>query len=244
MPRNTDGPHAALVALWCRELGTLLDLGVPVLAALQVVAEEIAPLAELSISLEREVRGGESLAQCLGRHPEVFPALVRSAVLAGEAFERLPEALVSVAGCLERAAQLGVQRTAAERLAELAERTAPSPAVEAARDILLDAIGMGAREVRVHGGAEGGRAEAELGGAWRVIRNVEADLFGPLCRRLKLMANIPYWITEPSVGTMHIADEELGEWDVAVRAIPGADGISQSIDMTLSPRNGETASRA
>ena len=244
MARNSHASDEALVALWCRELGMLLDLGVPVLAALQVIAEEIAPLAEVSVTLEREVRGGESLGRCMGRRADVFPPLVRSAVLAGEAYERLPEALLGVAGCLERAGQLGVQRTDPERLAELVDRAAPAPAVEAARDILFDAIRMDAREVRVHGGPQGGLAEAELGGAWRVITDVDADLFGPLCRRFKLMANIPYWITEPSVGTIHISDEDLGEWDVAVRAIPGDDGVSQSIDMTLTPRNGETASRA
>ncbi len=244
MARTEDTPGDALVALWCRELGTLLDLDVPVLAALQVVAEEIAPLAEVSLGLEREVRGGESLAQCMGRRGDVFPALVRSAALAGEAYERLPDALINTAGCLQLASEIGVSRTDREHLAELAERAAPAPAVEAGRDILFEAIRMGSREVRIQGDADGGRAEVELGGAWRVIREVEADLFGPLCRRFKLMANIPYWITEPSVGTIHLADEDMGSWHVAVRAIPGGDGVSQSIDMTLMPRNGEPASRA
>jgi hypothetical protein len=241
---SADRPSDALVALWCRELGLLLDLEVPVLAALQVVAEEIEPLAEVSVSLEVEVRGGDSLARCIARRDLVFPALVRSTVLAGDAYERLPEALLGAAGCLERAAAIGVERTGREVLAELAERAAPAPAVETARELLLEAIEMDAREVRVRGGVDGGRVEAELGGAWRVIREVEPDLFGPLCRRFKLMANIPYWIAEPSVGTIHLVTDAVGDWDVAVRAIPGPDGVDQSIDLTLLPRNGEPADHA
>ncbi len=241
---SADQPGDALVALWCRELGLLLDLVIPVLAALQVVAEEIEPLAEVSVSLEAEVRGGDSLGRCIARRDLVFPALVRSAVLAGETYERMPEALLGAAGCLERAAVIGAERTVREALAQLTERAAPSPAVETARNLLVEAIEMGAREVRVRGGADGGRVEAELGGAWRVIREVEPDLFGPLCRRFKLMANIPYWIAEPSVGTIHLVTDAEGDWDVAVRAIPGPDGVDQSIDLTLLPRNGEPADHA
>jgi len=234
----------AVVALWCRELGTLLRLEMPILAALQVVAEEIEPMAEVTVGIEADVRGGDSLAQCIARHAAVFPPLVRSAALAGEAYQRLADALLSAGECLERAAQLGVRPTDRERLAELAERAAPAPAVEVAREVLLRAIKDGARELRIRGGADGGRVEAELGGAWRVITDVEADLFGPLCRRLKLMANIPYWIAEPSVGTIHLSTDDRGEWDVAVRAIPDPDGVGQSIHMTLMPCGGQTPQRA
>ena len=41
MARNSDVPADAVVALWCRELGTLLEMGVPVLSALEVTARHV-----------------------------------------------------------------------------------------------------------------------------------------------------------------------------------------------------------
>lgn len=227
----------AVVGLWCRELGTLLQLEVPAAAALGIVAQELGPMAEATMSLLAEVESGESLAESIAARGGVFPPLVRAAALAGERIGRLPQALLEVGEALRQGAELGVAPTTKARLSELAADAAISPAVALSRRLLLTAIERGAQEMRVSGGSEGGVVEVKLSGAWQIMEEVGADIFGPLCRRLKLMAEIPYWIAEPAVGTMFIKTPEGEGWDVAVRAIPDEDGGGQTIDMTLTARD-------
>lgn len=232
--RNAD---RAVLALWCRELGTLLKAGVPLLGALEVVAQEIEPLARITVSLEASVQAGESLATRIAVMDEVFPPLLRAAVLAADANGCVPEALIEVADCLAEASALGVARTPRERLAELAEQEAAAPAVVRARALITRAIEMGAGRLRLIGGADGGVAEAHTGGRWQLIEEIDPGLFAALCRRIKLMAEIPYWIAEPAVGAIRLNTAEQGSWDVTVQAIPDDDGVGQQIEMNLVPRN-------
>jgi len=229
----------AVLALWCRELGTLLRLEVPALSALEVVAQEIEPLAAATVALQTAVQGGESLARRIAGMHEVFPPVVRAAVLTGEATGRLPEALIAAGDCLAEQARLNVAPTTAARLAELAEQTAPAPAVLLAQRLLGRAIELGARRLRITGGAQGGVVEAEVGGRWELLEEVAPEVFGALCRRVKLMADIPYWIAEPAVGTIHLSTAEQGTWSLAVQAIPDDDGVGQHIEMTVIARERE-----
>ncbi|MGD9495979.1 MAG: type II secretion system F family protein [Armatimonadota bacterium] len=226
----------AVLALWCRELGTLLQLDTPVLSALEVVAQEIEPLAPVTVSLEISVQAGDSLAQRIAELDEVFPPLVRAAALAGEARGRLAEALVAVAGCLQEQGRLNVSPTSRARLSELAEQAVPAPAVLLSRRLLGRAMELGARRLRITGGVDGGVAQVEVGGHWQHLQEIEPALFGPLCRRIKLMADIPYWIAEPAVGTIRLNAGEEGQWNVTVQAIPDEDGVGQHIEMTLASR--------
>ncbi|MGI5817221.1 MAG: type II secretion system F family protein [Armatimonadota bacterium] len=226
----------AVMALWCRELGALLRLGVPVLGALEVVAQEIEPLAAVTVELQASVQAGDALGRRIAEFSDVFPPLLRAAALAGEANGRLAEALCAVAECLQQSASLNIPRTSRERLAELAEQAAPAPAVAVSRRLINRAIEMGARRIRLTGGLEGGIAEVEMGGRWQTLDEIDRALFAPLCRRVKLMADIPYWIAEPAVGTIQLSTGEQGDWNVAVQALPEDDGICQHIEMTLMPR--------
>ncbi len=227
---------AAVLALWCRELGTLLRLDVPMLSALEVLAQEIEPLAHVTVALETAVQAGESLARRIAGMSDVFPPVVRAAVLTGEATGQLAEALVAVADCVAEQARLGVPATSSARLAELAEQTAPAPAVLLSRRLINQAIELGARRLRISGSAEGATAQAEVGGRWQTLQAIEPEVFGALCRRIKLMADIPYWIAEPAVGTIHLETAENGAWNIAVQAVPDDDGVGQHIDMTLIAR--------
>ena len=230
------GADRVVVGLWCRQVGALLRYDVPPAAALGIVAQEIASMAEASMSLLVEVETGTSLAEAIAEMSKVFPPLVRAAALAGARAGRLGEALIEAAECLLKAAELGVEPTDERQLAELAESATVAPAVALARRLLVDAIDRDALELRVTGGAQGGVAEVQLSGAWRVLEEVDAELFGPLCRRFKLMAQIPYWITEPAVGTFRFDTPDGRPFEIAVRTIPDEAGAGQTIDMTLTPR--------
>lgn len=225
-----------IVALWCREVGALLRYEVPSAAALGIVAQELAPMAEISMSLLVKVEAGKGLAEAIAESPSVFPPLVRAAALAGERAGNLAEALVEAGDCLREAARLSVEPTSERQFGELAENAAVAPAVALAARLLVAAIDSDGAELRLTGSDFGGLAEVRLSGTWRILEEVERDIFGPLCRRFKLMAQIPYWIAEPAVGTFAFETPHGEMWDVAVRTLPEEADSGQRINMTLTPR--------
>jgi len=195
-------------------------------------------MAEVSMSLLAEVEAGKSLADAIAESAGSFPPLLRALALAGERAGKLHEALAQVAECLTEADRLGVEPTSERQFGQLAGSTTVAPAVALASRLLRAAIEADAAELRLTGGTFGGRAEVKLSGTWRVLEEVGRDMFGPLCRRFKLMAQIPYWIAEPAVGSFPFETPEDETWDVAVRTIPEEAGSGQRIDMTLKPRTG------
>ncbi len=88
------------VLFFTQELSTLLNAGVPLDRALTITSEltERASFKLLVVDILRVVKGGKSLADALGTHPEYFSELFINMVRAGEAsgslavvFERLSE---------------------------------------------------------------------------------------------------------------------------------------------------------
>ncbi len=103
------------VAMFTRQLHTLLDAGLPADRALSVIAETTPsePAADMIADLRGQVRGGTSLSDAMAGHPAVFNPFYRSMVTAGEAGGTLPSALDALADHLERAGQLAASvRTA------------------------------------------------------------------------------------------------------------------------------------
>jgi general secretion pathway protein F len=88
------------ILFFTQELSTLLSAGVPLDRALSITAEltERASFRSLVLDIVRLIKGGKSLADGLGAHPEYFSELYVNMVRAGEAsgslgqiFERLAE---------------------------------------------------------------------------------------------------------------------------------------------------------
>src|SRR5271170_6318468 len=88
------------VLFFTQELSTLLNAGVPLDRALNITSEltERASFRLLVLDILRVVKGGKSLADSLGTHPQYFTELFVNMVRAGEAsgslavvFERLSE---------------------------------------------------------------------------------------------------------------------------------------------------------
>jgi len=88
------------VLFFTQELSTLLNAGVPLDRALTITSEltERASFRLLVLDILRVVKGGKSLADALGTHPQYFTELFINMVRAGEAsgslavvFERLSE---------------------------------------------------------------------------------------------------------------------------------------------------------
>jgi len=104
-------------ARWARTLATLLNGGMPLLAALEVVRDLTTNRVFAAILVEavKNVREGEGLAPSLGRE-NIFPPLVRRMVEVGERTGELPAMLLRVATTLEH--QLETALTAMLSLVE------------------------------------------------------------------------------------------------------------------------------
>lgn len=93
--------------LLTRQIATLADAGVPIVAALQSVAGQVddPESRDVLLEIQEAVRGGSTLARAIESHPEIFPELYASMVRAGEESGNLPLALSRLADHLEEQAR-------------------------------------------------------------------------------------------------------------------------------------------
>jgi general secretion pathway protein F len=96
------------VAVFTRELHTLIEAGVALDRALGVIAEATAEgaLGRVAADLRAKVRAGRSLADAMADHGDAFGGFYRAMVHAGESGSTLADALGRLAGYLERAGAL------------------------------------------------------------------------------------------------------------------------------------------
>ena len=99
---------SADIALFTRQLATLLKAGIALLQALDILAEgcENRRMQELVKSLKQEIAGGSNLATALRKQPRHFDALYCNLIAAGEQAGALETLLERVALHLEKTQQL------------------------------------------------------------------------------------------------------------------------------------------
>lgn len=90
-------------ALFLRQLGVLLQAGLPLEEALSVSSEQAEDrrLERVVASLRARVREGRPLSFGMGEYPRAFPPMVRQAVAAGEHAGKLEHVLVRLADFAE-----------------------------------------------------------------------------------------------------------------------------------------------
>ncbi len=105
------------VALFARQLATMMSAGLPLVRALRSIARDHSDrrLSRILGHVSDDVQKGESLATALGRHPEVFSDVLVSLVHTGEVSGSLDEVMLQTAGYLERAELLRLKVEAALR---------------------------------------------------------------------------------------------------------------------------------
>lgn len=98
------------LAVSTRQLATLVGAGLPLVSALQALADQTESLSlrRVIIDVREKVEQGSSLAKSLGNYPKTFPALYVNMVAAGEASGTLDTVLENLAEYLE--AQLELKR--------------------------------------------------------------------------------------------------------------------------------------
>ncbi len=104
-PRRVD---RGAVAVFTREMHTLLEAGLPADRALQLIAEISTnpALAAVVTRLRARVRGGAALSEAMADEGEVFGPFYRAMTRAGEAGGALDATMDSLADYLERTGRL------------------------------------------------------------------------------------------------------------------------------------------
>jgi general secretion pathway protein F len=92
------------LALFTRQLASLLEAGLPLEQAFTALLEqaERAYMRDLIASIRSEVMGGAALSDVLGRHPRDFAEIYRALVASGEQIGQLSRVLSRLADYIER----------------------------------------------------------------------------------------------------------------------------------------------
>jgi general secretion pathway protein F len=95
------------VAVFTRQLATLLRAGIPLAEALGALSEQDNKKFEVVVTgVRQKVNEGSSLAETLGQHPDIFPDLYTNMVRSGEAAGSLGAVLARLADFLDAQHQL------------------------------------------------------------------------------------------------------------------------------------------
>jgi len=97
-----------ILALFTRQLATLIDAGLPLLKALRVLEsqQKIGPLKDALVGMSAGVEGGSTFSEALGEYPKIFNKLFVNMVKAGEAGGVLEVVLNRMAEFLEKTERL------------------------------------------------------------------------------------------------------------------------------------------
>ncbi|MCK8825279.1 type II secretion system F family protein [Fuchsiella alkaliacetigena] len=103
------------LALFCRQLATMIDAGLTLVRALSILAEQISKnkLKEAINSVRENVEGGMAFSEALAEEDHIFPQLFISMIRAGEVGGVLDEILNEMADHFERENNLNQQITSA-----------------------------------------------------------------------------------------------------------------------------------
>ncbi len=87
-----------------RQLGAFVHAGLPLIEAVQILAEEArsTTLRKALLEIGEGLRRGETLSDCLDRHPKIFPEYYRGIMRSAELTGRLDVVLAQLATYLER----------------------------------------------------------------------------------------------------------------------------------------------
>lgn len=96
------------LVVFSRQLATMVDAGIPLVGALDILGEQIENKAFGSVILKirNDIETGSSLSDALSRHKNVFSTLFVSMVKAGESSGMLDEILDRLAAYLEKTSAL------------------------------------------------------------------------------------------------------------------------------------------
>lgn len=98
------GPNVRDMAVFCRQLATLLEVGIPLVRSLRILADrsQHPRLRKVSAMVARDVEEGNRLSDAFEKHPRIFPALLVNVARVGEAGGILEPSLNRLADTMEQ----------------------------------------------------------------------------------------------------------------------------------------------
>ena len=99
------------IVIFTRQFSTMIDAGLPLVQGLNILAEqaENPTFKKILKGLTKDVEGGSTLAEAMGKHPEVFDTLFVNLIAAGEVGGILDTILRRLATFIEKAEKLKSQ---------------------------------------------------------------------------------------------------------------------------------------
>ena len=96
------------ISLFCRQLGAMVNAGVGIIEALEIVAEQMPnkKLGEATEEVAEDVSQGTSLSDALAKRKNVFPELVINLAAVGEETGELDRALLRASEYYEKIAMI------------------------------------------------------------------------------------------------------------------------------------------
>ena len=84
------------LAIFCRQMHTMLDAGVPLISSLKLLSTQIEKkkLKKAIEEMDEDVRKGEMFSEALKKHSKIFPQLMISMIASGEASGNLDEMML------------------------------------------------------------------------------------------------------------------------------------------------------
>ena len=98
------GVKAYQLVVFSRQLATMVDSGIPIVSALDILADQLEDRTFKPIlkKMRDDVEAGTSLSEATGRHPKAFSDFFVNMIRAGESSGRLDEILDRVATYIEK----------------------------------------------------------------------------------------------------------------------------------------------
>ena len=98
------GIKAYQIVVFSRQLATMVDSGIPIVQALDVLADQLEDrnFKQVLQKMRDDVEAGTSLSEAAGRHPKAFSEFFVNMIRAGESSGRLDEILDRVASYTEK----------------------------------------------------------------------------------------------------------------------------------------------
>ena len=101
--KSAGAPKLQSVVIFSRQFATMIDAGIPVMKCLDLLEQQIKdiPLQAAINAVRKDVKGGSSLGDALGKHPNCFTKLYVNMIRAAEIGGILDSILDRLAGFLE-----------------------------------------------------------------------------------------------------------------------------------------------
>ena len=98
------GVKAKEILIFCKQFGTMLRAGLPVLNTLNMLDEQTkAPnMKKIIVTIRKDLESGNALSKCFENHPKIFDTVVVNLIKAGEASGKLDTFLQKIVISLEK----------------------------------------------------------------------------------------------------------------------------------------------